>query len=100
MTTEPRFVHATRVAVVDSGTRVALLRLDELRTPPVILNDSAAVIWRLFASSRTVAEAAEELATGLGVSIDQVLPDVDGVVEELRRMRLVQAPDAPPTAGR
>ena len=69
------------VTAEDLDSDVCLYRsdIDEV----LVLNQSAADVWRVADGSATVAEIVTQLAAAYGVGIDVVGPDVHTVIDDL-----------------
>jgi hypothetical protein len=81
--------HKETVAHVDSHERTALLDLDHLDRPPMILEGSGAVVWQLIDGERDVDALVAEVASYYDESEDTVGPGVRAFLEELEARRLV-----------
>jgi hypothetical protein len=75
--------HKDEVAVVAGENRVVVLDLDRLDQAPVVLTDSAAVIWQLVDGRRGDDAVVREVAEWFEVSEDEVRHHVLGYLEEL-----------------
>ena len=82
------------VAQVPSPDRVAMLDLDHLDRPPLILNGSGAVIWQLLDGTRSVGDVTRAVAEHFGVSTDEVTPAVDAFLTELGELGLLERTSA------
>jgi hypothetical protein len=84
--------HKPEVAHVDSEERSAVLDLERLDQPPLILEGSAAVIWQLIDGVRDLDVLSVDVARYFGESADAVRPAVEAFLTDLsERGLLVQA---------
>jgi hypothetical protein len=78
------------VAWVDLGHRVVVMRLRDLSSPPVVLADSAAVLWRSLSGGCTVGELAALVATHFGMETMDVVSDVVTWASDSEAMGLLE----------
>lgn len=70
--------------VGDQG-RVAMIHLERLADPPVVLEGPAAAIWDLVDGRRSTGAMAAELAERSGAGLEQVGRDVVAFLDDLAR---------------
>jgi hypothetical protein len=92
--------HHPDLAVVDSPGRVALVSLDRLDEPPVLLTDTGAAVWELLDGRRTVGEVVGLLAAEVGLEPAEIRADVAGFVQQLAERALVAPVRPGPAAAR
>jgi hypothetical protein len=77
------------IAVVDRGDRVVILNLDRLSSPPVVLEGSAARIWRLIDEAGSEASLVVEVARAFDVRPAEVRADVHEFLRHLHDLGLI-----------
>jgi pyrroloquinoline quinone biosynthesis protein D len=82
--------HRAEVAHVESPGRVALLDLDHLDRPPVILEGSAAVIWELLDGTRDDGAVTSAVADHFGVPEAEVAQPVADFLAQVRELGLIE----------
>lgn len=71
------------LAQVPSEGRVAMIDLDRLADPPIVLEGTAAAIWAALDGHRTVAEVVATVAEEYAVPPDDIRGDVTAFVTDL-----------------
>jgi pyrroloquinoline quinone biosynthesis protein D len=69
------------VAASDGGARFAVLELDA--DQPVVLEESAAAIWRALSEPGTASQIAARVAAEYGVATEQVAPTIADFLDSL-----------------
>lgn len=77
------------LAEVDSEDRVAILRLGLLNKPPVILEGSAAVVWRLINRRVTHIQLTADVSAEFGVEASDIEAAVGDFLEDLTAQSLL-----------
>jgi hypothetical protein len=85
------------LASVESEDRVAILDLDHIQRPPMILEGTAARIWKLLDGTRTEGDVASDLVASHHAPPESIAVDVASFVGQLRDIGLVQDPGAADT---
>lgn len=77
------------LAVVDRGDRVVLLNLDRLSSPPVVLEGSAAEIWRLIDGKVSETGLVAAVSEAFDVRPAAVRDDVHDYLRHLHDLGLI-----------
>lgn len=77
------------VAISMNGDRVTLLDLDHLDRPPVVLEGSAAAVWRAVDGTSTDDELCADLADAYGVTAGELAGDVLALLDDLLARELL-----------
>jgi hypothetical protein len=78
------------LAQVPSEGRVAMIDLDRLADPPMVLEGTAASIWAAIDGHRTVAEVVDVVAGEYSLPPDDIRADVEAFVADLAARGLVR----------
>lgn len=84
------WVQSDSLAQVPSEGRVAMIDLDRLADPPMVLEGTAASIWAAIDGRRTVAEVVEAVAEEYALLPDDIRADVEAFVADLAQRGLVR----------
>lgn len=76
-------VRSDLVAAVDSGDRVVVLRLHAPAEAPLVLEGSAALVWRVLVDPLTTSQLVDDIAQTTGVEPAIVGGDVCTFIDEL-----------------
>jgi hypothetical protein len=90
MAASQRWARKKEVAWVGDDQRVALLDLDHLDRPPVVLEESSAVIWQLLAEVTEERVLIERVAATYAVDAGQVAEPVRRFLQHLEELTLVE----------
>lgn len=82
----PFFVHAPEALVRRTSTSVIALAT---APEPVVLRDTALVLWHLFEEPQRVQAAAADLAATFDMPTDQARREIEPFVDELQRLGLL-----------
>jgi hypothetical protein len=96
MTGTRRWGRKAEVAWVDSPDRVALLDLDHLDRPPVILEQSSSLIWSLLADELTEDALVERVATYYDMATGEVAGPVHDFLRQMLERGLVTMEESGP----
>ena len=77
------------VAWVDEADRVALLDLDRLEQPAVVLTDTSAVIWLCIDGTSTDKEIVRQVAGAYEVNPDEIGEQVLAFLGDLEQRHLI-----------
>ena len=84
------WMQSSSLAQVPSEGRVAMIDLDRLADPPMVLEGTAAAIWAAIDGRRTVAEVVELVAEEYALAADDIRTDVEAFLADLAERGLVQ----------
>jgi hypothetical protein len=87
--TSPAWRRAEDIAVVEREDRVVVLNLDDLASPPVVLEGTAATIWRLLDQADTEATLVAAVAEAFDLVPATVREDVHAFLRHLNDLGLV-----------
>lgn len=84
------WMQSSSLAQVPSEGRVAMIDLDRLAAPPMVLEGTAAAIWAAIDGRRTVAEVVDLVAEEYALAADDIRTDVEAFLADLAERGLVQ----------
>jgi hypothetical protein len=84
------WMQSSSLAQVPSEGRVAMIDLDRLADPPMVLEGTAAAIWAAIDGRRTVAEVVDLVAEEYALAADDIRTDVEAFLADLAERGLVQ----------
>jgi hypothetical protein len=87
--TSPAWRRSEDIAVVEHDDRVVVLNLDDLGSAPVVLEGTAAVIWRLLDQADTEATLVAAVAEAFDIVPANVREDVHAFLRHLNDLGLV-----------
>jgi hypothetical protein len=82
------------LASVESAGRVAVLDLNHLGRPPMVLEGTAFEVWRSLGTGSTLSSLTQDLATRYQTPRAVVLRDVQAFLSRLASMELIMGEDA------
>ena len=85
-----RLRYADDVAWVSSGERVVVVRLVDPAADPLVLADSAAVIWSVVGDGSTVEEVVTSVALSYEVEVDVVRDAVEAFLRDAAERGLLR----------
>jgi hypothetical protein len=84
------WMQSSSLAQVPSEGRVAMIDLDRLADPPMVLEGTAAAIWAAIDGRRTVAEVVDLVAEEYALAADDIRTDVEAFLDDLAERGLVR----------
>ena len=84
------WMQSSSLAQVPSEGRVAMIDLDRLADPPMVLEGTAAAIWAAIDGRRTVAEVVDLVAEEYALAADDIRTVVEAFLADLAERGLVQ----------
>jgi Coenzyme PQQ synthesis protein D (PqqD) len=78
--------YRAEAAWVDHDDRVVVLPLTDTRARPIVLRESAAILWRLLEEALQLEDLAADVAEQFGLSIESVQSDIEPFLHEMHAL--------------